>query len=404
MRRTSSIAPMAVVKLLWKHMRHPWIARRLAALQAEKWLFNAFGTGKDDGSAEAIRQFSLRITDLCNLRCIMCGQWGERGFLLDRKLDELKREEVPPARYIELLDDLKLHGHSPTVYIWGGEPMLYPGTLDIIRHSAKLGLPAAIATNGTRMVHAAETFANAPLFLLQVSIDGNNAELHNAIRRSPTGSNTFGEIMQGLDAVHKARETAGRGLPIIASLTTISRENHEHLVDIYEAISPHVDLLVFYLSWWIDEDAARAHETEYTRRFGQEPSLHRGWVGGWKPENYALIDAQLKEIRARSARLGTPPAVIIPNLSGVDNLQEYYTDHASTFGFERCISIHQAVEIDSNGDMSPCRDYHDYVVGNVKDNTVLELWNSERYKAFRRSLAKDGIMPACTRCCGLMGY
>jgi len=404
MGRTSSIAPMAVLKLLWKHARHPWIARRLAALQAEKWIFNAFGSGKPDGSAGNIRQLSLRITDVCNLRCIMCGQWGESGFLLGKKLDELKREEVKPARYIELLDDLVAHGHAPAVYIWGGEPMLYPGTLDIIRHGAGLGLPVSIATNGTRMAHAAETFAQAPLFLLQVSIDGHNAQLHNAIRRSPTGSDTFGEIMQGLAAVRAAREKAGRGLPVIASLTTISRENHENLVDIYEALSPHVDLLVFYLSWWIDEEAASAHETDYARRFGQVPTLHRGWIGGWKPENYARIDAQLEEIRTRSARWGTPPAVVIPNLNGVGNLQEYYTDHSSTFGFERCISIRQAVEIDSNGDMSPCRDYHDYVVGNVKDHTVLELWNSERYRAFRRSLAKDGLMPVCTRCCGLMGY
>lgn len=404
MGRTSSIALMAIVKLLWKHMRHPWIARRLAALQAEKWLFNAFGPGASDGAAGTIRQLSLRITDVCNLRCVMCGQWGEQGFLLGKKLDVLKKEEVAPRRYLDLLNDIKTHGHSPTVYLWGGEPMLYPGTLDIIRHSAELGLPTAIATNGTRMVHAADTFAQAPLFLLQVSIDGHNAELHNAIRRSPSGSDTFGEIMQGLDAVHTARERTGRGLPVIASLTTISRENHEHLVDIYEALSPHVDLLVFYLSWWIDEDAAKAHEVDYARRFGQRPLLHRGWIGGWKPENYALIDSQLNEIRARSTRLGTPPAVVIPNLHGIDNLREYYTDHASTFGFERCISIFQAVEIDSNGDMSPCRDYHDYVVGNVKDHTVLQLWNSERYKKFRCSLAKDGLMPACTRCCGLMGY
>lgn len=404
MGRVSSIGPMAVVKLLWKHMRHPWIARRLAALQAEKWLFNAIGPGKPDGSAMSIRQFSLRITDLCNLRCIMCGQWGERGFLLGKRLNDLVREEVQPRRYIELLDELKAHGHSPTVYIWGGEPMLYPGTLDIIRHCAELRLPAAIATNGTCMAHAAETFATAPLFLLQVSIDGHNAQLHNAIRRSPTGSDTFGEVMLGLDAVHAARTRAGRGLPIIASLTTISKENHMHLVDIYKAIAPHVDLLVFYLSWWIDEDSAQAHEADYARRFGQAPSLHRGWIGGWKPDNYACIDRQFGEMRRLSARLDAPPAVVIPNISGVDNLREYYTDHASTFGFNRCISICQAVEIDSNGDMSPCRDFHDYVVGNIKDSSVLDLWNSERYRAFRRSLARDGLMPVCTRCCGLMGY
>ena len=60
--------------------------------------------------------------------------------------------------------------------------------------------------------------------------------------------------------------------------------------------------------------------------------------------------------------------------------------------------------MDSNGDLSPCRDYHDYVVGNLKDATITELWNSRAYRDFRRSLATEGLMPAWTRCCGLMGY
>jgi len=43
-------------------------------------------------------------------------------------------------------------------------------------------------------------------------------------------------------------------------------------------------------------------------------------------------------------------------------------------------------------------------VGNVKTATLSELWNSERYVAFRRSLTTKGLMPVCSRCCGLMGY
>ena len=62
------------------------------------------------------------------------------------------------------------------------------------------------------------------------------------------------------------------------------------------------------------------------------------------------------------------------------------------------------VEINSNGNLSPCRDYHDYVVGNVKDHTITDLWNNEPYARFRSSLHTEGLMPVCTRCCGLMGY
>jgi hypothetical protein len=44
------------------------------------------------------------------------------------------------------------------------------------------------------------------------------------------------------------------------------------------------------------------------------------------------------------------------------------------------------------------------VVGNIKDATITELWNSPAYRKFRQSLATEGLMPVCSRCCGLMGY
>ena len=199
-----------------------------------------------------IRQVSLRITDRCNLRCHTCGQWGDQGFLHNQDLKVLKQNEVPVSRYKEILADLVQHGHHPLIYFWGGEPMLYEGTLDLIETATKLGLPCSIATNGTRMAKSAERLVKAPLFLLQVSIDGHNAQLHNAVRPGAAGGNNFADIQAGLQAVRQARRELKQNLPLLASLTVISQENYHHLQDIYEAFRDQVDLFVFYLSWWID--------------------------------------------------------------------------------------------------------------------------------------------------------
>ena len=43
----------------------------------------------------------------------------------------------------------------------------------------------------------------------------------------------------------------------------------------------------------------------------------------------------------------------------------YYKDHTETFGYNQCVSIYTTLEIDSNGDVSLCRNYHDYVISNV---------------------------------------
>lgn len=401
----SKVALGVVLKNIHRLARHPWIYSKLAALQGEKWLFNRFYPPSKEGLARRIRQVSLRITDLCNLRCHTCGQWGDQGFLRGQDLKEFKKQEVPAARYLEVFEDLVRHGHHPPIYLWGGEPMLYEGALEVIDTASKLGLPVSIATNGTRIAGFAERLVKAPLFLMQVSIDGPTAALHNQARPGVGGANNFADIQAGLAAVRQARDRNGSGgLPLIASLTTISRENFRYLVDIYDAFRDKVDLFVFYLSWWIDRKNARAHAEDFSRRFGFVPTRPWGWVGDWRPDDYQEMSRQLRELLKRSRSWSAPPVTVIPSILGEADLRTYYTDHRARFGFDRCLSIYQVVEINSNGDLSPCRDYHDYVVGNIKEATITELWNSPAYQTFRRSLATDGLMPVCSRCCGLMGY
>jgi radical SAM protein with 4Fe4S-binding SPASM domain len=296
------------------------------------------------------------------------------------------------------------HGHHPSVYLWGGEPMLYDGVLDIIARAAALHLPVSVATNGHAVAARAAQIVGAPLFLLQVSIDGHCAELHDRLRPARDGRSNFTEVCAALDAVRAARACAGTHLPITAGLVTITNANSGHLVDIYEAFRDRVDLFVFYLAWWIDAAHAAAHEHAFARRFGTIPVCHRGFMAVERPTAPAQLAAQFQALRHQSRARRAPAVMVIPPLTAAGDLERYYSDHGYRFGFARCPAIHQAAEVSSNGDLVTCRDYSDYVVGNVGTATITELWNSKRFMAFRRSIARDGLMPACSRCCGLMGY
>lgn len=404
MSKRSNVSPGVVLKSLRRMASHPWILGKLFKLQGEKWLFNQLNPQAPTGRARRIHQLSIRITDVCNLRCHTCGQWGDHGFLRGQDLGALKRQEVSPDRHLELFSDLVQHGHHPNVYIWGGEPMLYKGTLEVIEGASRLGLPTSIVSNGHRVAGAVERLVKAPLFLMQISVDGHNAQMHNQARPSAGSGDAFSDVQSAMEAINRARRDSGGGLPLIASLTVVSANNINHLVDIYRAFKDQVDLFVFYLSWWITQERAEAHDQDFQRRFGFAPRLHWGWLGDWQPDDYAALQDQIDQLNAISRPWNAPPVTFIPSISGLDNLRQYYTDHSSRFGFDQCISIFQAVELDSNGNMSPCRDYHDYVVGNVKEQTITQLWNSPAYRKFRSSLHTEGLMPACSRCCGLMGY
>ena len=207
MNRRSTLDPRAVIKSARHLARHPWIFTKLAKLQAEKAAFGLFNPQAAQGRAGKIHQLSIRITDLCNLRCHTCGQWGDSGFLHGTDPKQLKHREVDAARYQELISDLVTHGHSPNVYLWGGEPMLYPGSLEVIEHATALGLPCSVATNGHLVAKAAARLAKAPLFLMQLSIDGHDAATHNHARPSASGvDNAYGDIETALEALNAQRE------------------------------------------------------------------------------------------------------------------------------------------------------------------------------------------------------
>ncbi len=88
----------------------------------------------------------LRVTNLCNLRCRMCGQWGDTGIYRSgasssatdgeaerqriRELIGLKRQ-LSLADYVRLLDELA--PSRPIVSLFGGEPLLYPDILPLVR-------------------------------------------------------------------------------------------------------------------------------------------------------------------------------------------------------------------------------------------------------------------------------
>ena len=401
--RRSSVSANAILKGAQILLPHPGVGLKLARIQLEKLLFPLFNPKKKQGSARKIHQLSIRITDMCNLRCHTCGQWGDNGFLHDRRPAELKKQEVAPERYLQLFDDLVVHGHRPNLYLWGGEPTMYGPLLDVLQGATERGFPASIVSNGHGIANLAEKLIASGLYLLQVSIDGPSSSIHNRIRPAAGNGDSFTDIVNGLEAVSVCKSGRKR-LPIVASLTVISRDNIEYLVDIYDRFKKSVDIFVFYFSWWIDEQRADLHERDFSSRFQFAPKLHRGWIGNWRPDNYELLTAQIEELKRKSSSLSSPAVTFIPDIPSGDGIKRYYTDHGETFGYNECISIFQAVELDSNGDMSPCRDYHDYIVGNVKERTITELWNSERYRMFRKSLQEKGLMPVCSRCCGLMGY
>src|SRR5438128_3751128 len=87
----------------------------------------------------------LRVTNLCNLRCKMCGQWGDTGIFRANgaesatdgereksRIQELigRKRQLALADYVRLLDEVA--PFHPIISLFGGEPLLYPDIVPLV--------------------------------------------------------------------------------------------------------------------------------------------------------------------------------------------------------------------------------------------------------------------------------
>jgi radical SAM protein with 4Fe4S-binding SPASM domain len=402
----SRIPPRGLIRTLAEGLGEDWIASRtFLRYQASKEIFNLrHPRGARHGKGDGLQLVSLRITDRCNLRCHSCGQWGDSGYLLDTPVRDLKEREVPLSVYRNFARSVTEAGWHPIWYVWGGEPMLYPGILDFLAYVRELRMPVSLVTNGTRVAeHAAEIVDSCRI--LYLSVDGPNAEIHDTQRPGARGgTSNFREVHEALEAVREEKRRRGVVFPLVIPLSCITRYNSEHLVELYRYVARYSDAHVLYLTWWIDPGSAEEHSREFESRFGFRPRTHTGWIGDWKDFDHGRVAQSLETMRRLSLESGLCPPVPLPALWTREEIARYYTNHSDGFGYEQCVSIFMTLEVDSDGSASLCRDYHDYVIGNIARDDVAEMWNNERARAFRRSISTDGLLPACRRCCGLMGF
>lgn len=150
----------------------------------------------------------VALTYRCQCRCRHC---GAGGFAKSGRA-ELGREEV-----FRLLRDLR-DGGGAGVHFFGGEPMLSRDILDYIAEASRLGLRAALGTNGLLIDAAmAGRLAEAGVRNVDISLDSHEAAMHDGFRGVP------GAWQKAVDALAACR---AEGIPVYINYYA-SRESLE---------------------------------------------------------------------------------------------------------------------------------------------------------------------------------
>ncbi len=166
------------------------------------------------GSAIQTFDFFIQwhLTERCNLRCRHCYQG--RKMPSEMSTGEVLREIDGAVAMFEAWESEQTIRVTPSIHFTGGEPLLYPGFWDVLRHARKAGCDVAVMTNGCLVTDEdARRFRDLGVFEVQISLEGPQS-LHNAIR----GRGSFRAALKGGERLSRA------GVNVSANVT-LSRIN-----------------------------------------------------------------------------------------------------------------------------------------------------------------------------------
>ena len=171
---------------------------------------------KIPGQTPPLRLLFWESTTRCNLACAHCRRI--------ETAEEASREDLTTAEFRRVLDSCASLG-NPIIIFSGGEPLMRDDWDVLAAHAQALGLPTALATNGTLIDDAlARRIARAGFRRVSVSLDGADDATHDAFRRV---DGAFQAAQAGIAALRAA------DVPVQVN-ATIAAHNDGQLDRIYD--------------------------------------------------------------------------------------------------------------------------------------------------------------------------
>ncbi len=346
-------------------------------------------------------KLDLHIFYGCNLRCKMCGQWGDTGTYFNYDTAKLKSELRLDV--IEgVVKELVPHGLR-YVDIEGGETFLYPHIIELFRMLKRHQLLVKAVTNGTLLKKYAGEIIDTGIDAIHVSIDGDK-QTHNLVRQADWA---YDKTIEGLEAIVEERERRRRRTPLLHVSFTMTRHNKSlSAYKLCEALTGKglVDVLTIKSNpIWVPASNGEAYNKMIAEYFGVNGLT--SWTGF--VEDYRDFEAEAKEIAQTIGQLKAKDYdFFVHHLPSIPLTQipKLYTDYNWNLGRTHCPIPYIEPTIDADGNVYPCNLFMDepLSMGNVNEQSFLEIWFGDRYQTFRRMLSEQGgLLPICNRCCQL---
>lgn len=287
----------------------------------------------------------------CNANCLTCST---------HELSRIYQEGISLEKAKEIAHQI---GRAKTwaVGFSGGEALLWPHLFEVIKVLKAYGVTTWIITNGLIFKDKIDQIIDAKIDTVVVSIDSLNPQEHNQNRGKP---GLLEAMMEGIELLKQKR----RGKkPVIKSTTVLSKKNY-----------PEIEEIVSQLSKIVDVVTVQPIATDYAHNpHNVKESVRADFLPTFEDE---------QAIREKIRKL----AELYPGLNShyFQGIPDYWF-HREKLLKVKCWSPFLRLRIMPDGKVVHCIANSRYgAVGDLKEMTLMEVWNSSIMKSHREEIRK----------------
>lgn len=337
------------------------------------------------------RAVSFRLTHKCNLNCKMCGQWGTQG-----NFKEKSREFVEAFLHLDKLKEVvdETATFRPGMYyIWGGEPLLHPDYLELIKYIKEKHIYCSTTTNGTLLAKYAEEICRTGTEFIRISIDGPE-RIHNQIRGR---ANCFQQSLEGIKRIHEIKVKNKLTYPILECDCVILPENYQYIEEYLDRLQqvPGLYSVNFSHPIYAVEETGHEHAAFFKEKFNKDAQSWRGFLMDMSTVDTGELIDIIQKVQNKSYYF---PTNFDPPMKSLSDVHLHYRDIQTLYKNRFCTVPWIWVEIHPHGEVSFCEDFCDFYIGNIYEDTFLNIWNSPAAETYRQALLENRKFPICSHC------
>ena len=319
------------------------------------------------------------ITEKCNFNCPMC---------------HVAKSRLKNSSQLSFIDIKKIADqgskHGISIQLSGGEPLLHPEIIKIIKYLHQKKIVTGLVTNGLLLEKYAQDIIKSGLDFIAISLDGPDEATQY---QRGFVKNSFSKINKGIQTLVKLR--GSKSFPNIRLATVINKNNLHNFEKIY-SLAQKLKVDQWSLShYFYYFDQIKKSQNKFFKKYHTGNDVWGQYIGSNKQflntNEISILENKLKKLRNKKNHkliVSLPPKI---------NLQKYYQgDYPSQASI--CTSPFKQIFIRGNGDVEMC---HGFIIGNIKKQNLQKIWQNSKAQNFRKIFKRLKQIPACFRCCAL---